>query len=396
MRIVFVTPRLVYPVNRGDKVRPFNFARVLSRKYELSLVSFIQSKDEIRYIETLKKWFNSVDTVFLPSKTSNLNVVCDLLSRNPLQVSYFKSSHFKQKLDKILDKEKFDLVYIFHLRMAQYLLNRNDLYRVLDLTDAVSLFIARLLKYAKWYAKPFYFLELSRLKEYEQQLMNHFEEYWIISEEDRKAIEIERRFNNLLVIPNGVDTEFFKIFRGKRDILEKKKNIIFVGYMGVESIDAIFYFHSHILPIIRKEIPEVRFFIVGANPPSRVKALTQDKNIIVTGYVKDLRDWYSKASVAIAPMRFVAGMQNKILEAMAMSLPVVTTSYGNEGINAKDGEIIFVENEPGHFAQRVIQLLKDNNLRTEIGNKARKFVEQRYSWNVVLGRIEEIQRKIEL
>lgn len=390
MNILFVTPRLLYPVNRGDKVRPYNFAKTLAKKHNLSLVSFIQTKAELQYVDPLKEFFSSVDTIYLPAWKSKVNMGLNILSGKPLQVSYFKDSLFDEKISEILVRKQIDVVYIFHLRMAQYFIKRNNVYRVLDLCDTVSFFMGRLLKHARWYMKPIYTYEIAKVKKYEQQLMDYFEEYWIISQEDRDALESNQKFSNIQIIPNGVDIEYFK----NTEEGSGRKSIIFVGYMSVESIDAVFYFYDHILPIVRKEVPDVLFYIVGANPPDKVKALEKDKNIIVTGYVEDLREYYKKASVAIAPMRFVAGMQNKILEAMSMSLPVVSTFYGNEGINAKDGESIFVEDKPEHFAQKVILLLKNNEIRKKMGNSARKFVEENYSWYRVFERVNEVEKKI--
>lgn len=390
MNILFVTPRLLYPVNRGDKVRPYNFAKTLAKKHNLSLVSFIQTKAELQYVDPLKEFFSSVDTIYLPAWKSKVNMGLNILSGKPLQVSYFKDSLFDEKISEILVRKQIDVVYIFHLRMAQYFIKRNNVYRVLDLCDTVSFFMGRLLKHARWYMKPIYTYEIAKVKKYEQQLMDYFEEYWIISQEDKDALESNQKFSNIQIIPNGVDIEYFK----NTEEGSGRKSIIFVGYMSVESIDAVFYFYDHILPIVRKEVPDVLFYIVGANPPDKVKALEKDKNIIVTGYVEDLREYYKKASVAIAPMRFVAGMQNKILEAMSMSLPVVSTFYGNEGINAKDGESIFVEDKPEHFAQKVILLLKNNEIRKKMGNSARKFIEENYSWYRVFERVNEVEKKI--
>ena len=390
MNILFVTPRLLYPVNRGDKVRPYNFAKILAKKHNLSLLSFIQTKDELQYVEPLKEFFSSVDTIYLPAWKSKLKMGLNILSGEPLQVSYFKDNRFDEKISEILARKRIDVVYIFHLRMAQYFIKRNNTYRVLDLCDTVSFFMGRLLKHARWYMKPIYAYEISKVKKYEQQLMDYFEEYWIISKEDKDALESNQKFSNIQIIPNGVDVEYFK----NTEDGSGRKSIIFVGYMGVESIDAVFFFYDKILPIVRKEVPEALFYIVGANPPDKIKALERDKNIIVTGFVEDLREYYKKASVAIAPMRFVAGMQNKILEAMSMSLPVVSTFYGNEGINAKDGESIFVADDPKCFAQRVIQILDDGDLKKKMGNNARKFIEENYSWNRVFDRVEEIERNV--
>lgn len=371
-------------------MRPYNFAKTLAKKHNLSLVSFIQTKAELQYVDPLKEFFSSVDTIYLPAWKSKVNMGLNILSGKPLQVSYFKDSLFDEKISEILVRKQIDVVYIFHLRMAQYFIKRNNVYRVLDLCDTVSFFMGRLLKHARWYMKPIYTYEIAKVKKYEQQLMDYFEEYWIISQEDKDALESNQKFSNIQIIPNGVDIEYFK----NTEEGSGRKSIIFVGYMSVESIDAVFYFYDHILPIVRKEVPDVLFYIVGANPPDKVKALEKDKNIIVTGYVEDLREYYKKASVAIAPMRFVAGMQNKILEAMSMSLPVVSTFYGNEGINAKDGESIFVEDKPEHFAQKVILLLKNNEIRKKMGNSARKFIEENYSWYRVFERVNEVEKKI--
>ena len=313
----------------------------------------------------------------------------NFISGDPLQVSYFKSRQLKKKIDDVFVNNAFEMVYIFHLRMAQYFSQRDGIYKVLDLCDSVPFFMKRLLKHAKCYLKPVYAYEISRVRKYEKRLLDHFDEYWIISEEDRAQLEGVTHLDRLHIVRNGVDTDYFLKNQAITENVQNKA-LIFVGYMGVESVDAVLYFHEQILPMIKREIPDIKFFIVGANPPGKIKSLAADGNIIVAGYVDDLRKWYTKAAVAIAPMRFVAGMQNKILEAMSMSLPVVTTSIGNEGINANNGEEIFVENEPDHFAKRVVQLLKDGNLRKEIGNRARSFVIERYSWESVLNRAEKI------
>ncbi|MFQ5866793.1 MAG: glycosyltransferase [bacterium] len=399
MKILFITPRLLYPTDRGDKIRPFNFARILSKKYNLHLVSFIQSRKETKYIDNLKEYFVSIDTVYFSRWKSFLNMGLNIFFFRPLplQVYYFKSIAFKKKVKEALEKQKVDLAYIFHLRMAQYLVGKDEVYKVLDFTDAVSLFMKRLVSYSEWYMKPIFLYERSRLLKYEKRLMRYFDEHWVVSDIDKKALgngDRHNNYSNLYVVPNGVDTDYFK--NDFEKIKEKKDEriMLFVGYMGRESIDSVLYFYKKIYPLIRKIIPDVEFYIVGANPPNKIRALAKNSNVVVAGYVEDLREWYHKASILVAPMRFVAGMQNKILEAMAMELPVVTTSYGNEGIDAVNGKEIFVADTPEEFSQRAIDLLNDKKLRKKIGRAGREFVKNKYRWESVLERIDEIEKKV--
>ena len=395
MNILFVTPRLLYPPNRGDRLRPFHFARVLSKRHNLYLLSFIQSKDEISNIEHLNRYFDSIETVYLPVSRSIVNVAINLFSFLPLQVCYFKDRTFKKKIDYIINDKKIQLIYIFHLRLAQYFANMKNVYRVLDLCDAVTLFLSRFIKHAPWYKKPIYTYELRCVRKYEKTLMQKFNEYWIISDEDKRALETDLVLDNLYKLPNGIDVDYFQSDLATIRKRKYKKNIFFVGYMNVESVDSVLYFYHQMFPFIKAEVPGTKFYVVGADPPKVIRDLSHDPNVIVTGYVEDLKEWYMNANVVIAPNRFVAGMQNKVLEAMAMCLPVVCTSFCNEGINATNGKEIFVANNPTDFAQMVVQLLKNRDLATEIGERARIFVQNNFRWERVEERIIAIEKKLQ-
>ncbi len=387
MKILFLTPRLLYPVDRGDKVRPFHFARELSEKHELHLLSFIQSKGESEFAPYLKKYFKTIHTVYLPVTKSYFNLGLRFWDDKPFQVNYFKSNTYLNKLKELIIAESFDVVYAFHLRMAQYLQICSESYRILDFTDAVSLFMSRLCKHAPWYKRFVYSLEIARIRKYEKELIGRFEEEWIISEEDKAAVENGKSCKNLYVVTNGVETDYFSP-SGKT----YGRNIIFVGYMGVESVDSVLHFYNEIWPEIKAKTSGVKFYIIGANPPLEIKKLHNGVNIIITGFVSDLREYYRTASVMVAPMRFVAGMQNKILEAMSMEVPVVTTSFGNEGINAQNGKEIFVEDNPLCFADKVSFLLDNKDVCRGMGRKARAFVKVRYNWNNVNKRINAIEK----
>lgn len=389
MKILFLTPRFPYPVNRGDKGRCFHIARVLSKQHELSLLSFIQSQNEREFIPHLKEFFKEVHIVYLQKIKSYINMGSYFCKNKPLQVGYFRSNKFLKKLKELLAKERYDIVYAFHIRMAPYLQICSNTYRILDLTDAVSLFMNRLYNYVPWYKKPLYSIEIGRLQKYERETLIKFEECWIVSDEDKAIVENGRVFENLHVVPLGVDNDFFRSIGATFG-----KNIIFVGYMGVESVDSVLYFYNKIWPKVKSMTTGAKFYIIGANPPSKIKKLHNRNDMFVTGFVSDLKEYYQKAAVVIAPMRFVAGMQTKILEAMSMEVPVVTTSFGNEGINAQDGKEIFVENDPSDFAEKVSFLLNNPTARKEIGRMGREFVKAKYNWNNVCKRINVIEEVI--
>jgi len=390
MKILFITPRLPYPSDRGDRVRVFNFAKVLSKKHSLFLVSFIQSKEELEYVEELEKIFNKATTILLKPWKSNLNVLTHFFSKLPYQVSYYGSNIMQREIKQIIGRKKIDVVYAFHLRMAPYAIDLKDIYKILDLTDSVSLFLNRMLPFAKIYLRPLLYNEWLKVRRYEPMITKRFDECWLISRIDKRAIKETGCLSNVVIVPNGIDLNYFK----RKNLGLDSHNLLFVGYMGAESIDSVLYFYKKIFPFIKKEIPSSQFYIVGANPPRKITKLAQDENVIVTGFVKDLRPHYEKAAVMVASMRFVVGMQNKILEAMAMEVPVVTSRFGNEGIDARSGKEIFVEDNPKGFAHSVIELLKDKNLRREIGINARKFVERNFTWTKAFDRMDEISGKI--
>jgi len=168
-------------------------------------------------------------------------------------------------------------------------------------------------------------------------------------------------------------------------------NLVFIGAMDYfANVDAVLYFYRAIFPIIREKIPDVKFYIVGSRPVKSIQKLKRDKNIIVTGFVEDTRPYLESSKVCVAPLRIARGMQNKILEAMASGVPVVTTTRGNEGINARDGENIYVKDEPREFAWSVIDLLKNVELRNAMSQSAQKFVEEKYSWETNMAKLDRI------
>ncbi len=388
MRILFLTPRFLLPPDRGDKIRPLYFAKsIKGNKRKLYLISLVDKQIDADLINECKEVFTEI---FLFKREKFLTPRL-LLYPYPVQLDFFKSNKLFSKIKEILEEISPHIVYIYHLRMAQYILQikRCNFYTIMDFADCITMFLSRMKMHSKNFYKVFLNLEIPRVRSYEKYLADKFDESWFTSSIDLNFMQRFAKVKNPQIIPNGVDTQYF--FVSQKDYNEK--NIIFVGYMSIESVHAVLYFYNRIFPLIKSEIPDVKFYIVGANPPPCIRNLAS-KDVIVTGFVPDLRPYYLKARVMVAPLHFVVGIQNKILEAMAMKVPVVCTPEANEGIFANDSKEVFVEKDDEKFAKRVIELLKDEELCKKIGENARKFVEKNFSWNKVLDRIQQIERKI--
>lgn len=391
MNILFLTGRLPYPPTRGDRLRAYHFMRVLSRKHNITLLSFIEDERETGNIGPLREFCHDIQLVHRGQLQSTITTAMNLWRPSPLQSLYYRSSVMKEAVDRLLDRRYFDLVYVHLFRMAQFVANRQRPYRILDLTDAISAEIEHSLPYQNQKWRLIYRAELPRIKRHEQDIVNKFDETWVISNSDRQQILKTRQDERVIVVPNGVDTDRYRPL----GIKSTAPRLIFVGHMGVfHNIDAANYLAREILPIIRESVPEVQLNLVGADPAPQVKALAKIDGVKVLGHVTDLNASLNASTVFVAPLRFAAGIQNKVLEAMAAGLPVVTTSIVNSGLEATDGEHVIIGDDSQQIARATISLLRDPVTRQRLGNDGRIFVLENFRWNDVLDRVNAIEMKI--
>lgn len=392
MNILFLTSRFLYPPDRGDKVRPLNFARMLARHHAVFSLSIAEEDVDERRVDALRNIFEKVECVVLPPWRAKLQMAAYYPSLTPIKVGAVRSMKLQRRVNQRLKDWSIDLVYAFPYRMGCFVKKHKGLYKVLDFCDAESLIMHRWMRCQRLSFRPIIYWEWLKMRRYEARISAGFEECWVISADDLKALDESVR-QRAHMIPNGVDTDYFRPTHNE----VRDKNLLFVGYMGAESLDAIDYFYKHIFPTVRAREPEARFFVVGANPPARLSVLGEkDRNVIVTGFVEDLRYYYNRAAILVAPMRFVGGMQNKILQAMAMEVPVVASTYANEGINATPGYEILVADEPHDFAASVLDLLNTPEKCRTIGRRARIFVKSHFSWACVAERITRIAKNLNI
>jgi len=371
----------------GDKLRVFNFIKHLSRNHKIALISFIADPEEADYLIEYASLLERVKTVLLSKEKSYSNACRGILSPKPFQIHYYYLKKMRQLIFQEIESGKYDLVFVHLIRMAEYVKDLRGVPRILDLTDAISLNYERSVRYRRDVFYLVNLIEKEKVRRYETEIISHFEKNLLISPVDKNYLSRYTDNQNIEIVPNGVDIDYFQFYDGVFDL----NRVVFLGNMRTfPNSDAVEYFCKEILPLIRKELPKVKFHIIGSEPSKVVRKLASEPEVVVTGYVKDVRPFLRKAAVSVCPMRVGAGIQNKILESMAIGTPVVSTPEGVEGIEVNPGQEILVSNSSSDFAQKVTELIQNRALRRSISLNARRLVEKKYTWEITLNQLEHI------
>jgi len=265
MNILFVANRFPYPPFRGDKLKIFNLAKQLSKRHNLYLITFIQDKNDTRYIDNLRKYFKEIEIVYLSKFQSAINCLTNIFSSKPLQIHYFHSSIFEKILNDFITRQNIDVIHTQHLRMSQYTYKIKNIPTILDLPDAYSLYWKRRsMLSGSYFKKKFGLLEYKKVLEYESIIKN-FDLTLVCSEEDKSLLKNDHQYNRIKILPNGID---MSIFNSDYHDYSIDNRIIFTGNMDYfPNTDAAVYFSREIFPEILKKYPDVKFYIVGQKPP---------------------------------------------------------------------------------------------------------------------------------
>ena len=383
VKLFVLTSRFPYPLEKGDKLRIFHQIRELSRYHEIVLCSLAEQEVKDIDYQEVKPFCSKIFILNLNKKTVVFNILRNILTlpfrfNLPFQVAYFFNKNIRKQILQIIESEKPDHIYCQLARMAEYI-RHLDLPKTLDYMDAFSIGAARRADSSHWLTKPFWKIEAHKMAEYEAQLAHDFDNLTIISAQDRDVLDFNEK-NKIQVVPNGVDTDYFK---KNNAALPPQYHIAFVGNLGYyPNVEAAKYLVHQILPLLLIQIPDIKILIAGARPTAEVQKLS-NKNVTVKGWLEDIRTAYSDAQIFVAPLFHGSGQQNKILEAMAMGLPCVTTSLVNNAILAKsDEEILTIEPfyTEGLWAEKILNLLQSVHNQEIISKNARLFVEKKYSW----------------
>ena len=389
MNILFLAHRIPYPPTKGDKIRSFHEIRFLSQRHNISLVCLADDENDLQYSRDLEEYCQSVDVVYLSPRLAKLRALCYLPSKIPLSLPYFFSKQLQTIVDQKLREECFDVIFVYSSSMAQYVEHVHGVPRVMDFVDIDS---DKWTQYAKHTSFPYsvvYRSEGRRLRAYEASVAKSFAHSLLVSpkeaEDFRALVSSEAIVSS---VSNGIDLQMFKPSQEPYN----PHRLTFVGAMDYfANVETMLYFVQEILPFIQQAIPEVMLYIVGSKPPVEITRLAEHHaNIIVTGFVDKIQPYMEKTAVFVAPMRIGRGINNKILEAMAMGVPVVSSSLGFDGIPGIPGQDLFVEDEPEAFASQVVRLMKEPDLRKQFSLRGRQVVEAHCDWESNLKYLEAI------
>jgi len=293
-------------------------------------------------------------------------------------------------IDNLLQQMDFDLVHAHLFRMGQYVADCKGIPKMLDLCDSMALNLSRRIEIDHGAVLPLLKIEQKRTRDYEVGIAQIFDHSTVVAKPDYDYLLEQNAELSLSIIPVGVDPDYFQPCSTE----DKGLNLLFTGTMNYfPNYDAAIYFHNEIWPLIIAKHPDVTFSIVGNNPTGQVKRLASN-NVTVTGYVPDTRVYFNQATVFVSPMRSGSGLQVKHLEAMAMGIPIVTTTIGSRGIEAIENQDLLVADTPNNFANHVNMLLDDWELRRSIGNSGRKLIEEKYNWQILGKQLNEVYFKI--
>jgi sugar transferase (PEP-CTERM/EpsH1 system associated) len=384
MKIFILLSRVPYPLEKGDKLRAFNHIKFLSKKNDIILCALNDSKIyKQEAVNALTPFCKSISIINLSKFSVFINIIKALFTGKPLQVGYFYSKKAKKEIDKLIKETNPDYIFCQLIRVSEYVKDYN-ISKTLDYQDVFSKGIERRIKVSPFYLKPFLKLEYNRLKKYENYIFKHFDNKIIISIPDRELIPHYER-DKIIVIPNGVDTEYFRPVNCK-----KQYDLLFTGNMGYPpNIFAAEYFVKEILDYVYKKYPDIKLLIAGANPSKKIFAL-KSKNVDVAGWVKDMRECYAKAHIFVAPMKIGTGLQNKLLEAMAMQIPCITSPLANQSLQAKQNKEILIANTTEQYAEHIFFLLGNKQQAQKIALNAYNMILEKYNWTSLTDKLEKV------
>jgi sugar transferase (PEP-CTERM/EpsH1 system associated) len=388
MKILFLCHHFPYPPDHGARIRAFQFIRHLSRTNSVTVATLAHTQQELFQGRGLKEYCQRVIGEVMPTRVRWGRALGALCSSTPSSVAYFRSVALQRRIDDLLSSENFDAIIVFCAFMAQYVLAWQGGYRILDYGDIDS---AKWRDYSRYKAIPLswaYAWEAAKLRNYERRIARHFHQCVVISRGELEEFQRLEVGVPCTIVPNGVDTGYFFYDAANRN---ESSTIVFLGRMDYfPNIDGVHYFVRDMFPLIRQKLPSVELRIIGSNPAKSVRDLAKIPNVSITGYVQDVRHHLRAAAVSIAPLRIARGMQNKILEALAMGIPTVATPEAAKGVECVPGKHLLVAGCPKTFAEMIIRLIEDGTLRRNLAEAGRRQIERVYGWDHSLDRLNTI------
>ena len=374
--LAVILSRFPYPLEKGDKLRAYYQIKEMSAYFDINLICISEFYPKNEHIVELKKYCSEINVHVIPKWQSWLSCLLALFTGKPLQVAYFYKNSVRQKIEKKLHELKPKHIFCQLIRVAEYVKNYHDCPKTLDYMDAFSTGIERRISLEPFYLKWLFQLEYRRLNDYERQVYDYFEIHTIISQQDKHLLGTTPA-QKIVCIPNGVSNHFFV----DHDKPNPTHDLVFVGNLNYPpNVEAVKFIVNAILPLAEKNGQNFRFLAAGAEPSKSLLNLSQkNKNVEILANPVDIRDAYLSGKVFIAPMKIGTGLQNKLLEAMALGIPSITTSLANNALKAIPGQEIGIAETAQEFLDQ-INSLTDNDLYKILSENGPKFIKKNFDW----------------
>jgi len=384
--ILFLAHRVPYPPDRGDKIRGFHILKHLSTRHRVHLIAFADDTRDLTGKAGLAP-FTGNRSIIWRSKSRLVSVLQALVARKPFSLTAFDNAPFRESVENMLARHSIDTIYLYSGQMAQYLPARMRQRVIMDFCDVDSAKFEDYGRGSRWPIRWLLRREGRLLGSFERSVAKRADASLFISEDEAAIFRARTGAERVHVIGNGIDTTYYDPAASFKRIETLAPLVVFTGQMDYRpNVEGVIWFVETVFPHIRVRHPEARFAIVGRAPTEAVRALAKEPGVSVTGEVADVRGWLQAAAVVVAPLKLARGVQNKVLEAMAMARPVVATTAAAKGVD--HGGTIRVGETVGEIAEAINDLIADRRAADALGLEARAQVQERYSWAAQLAPLD--------
>ncbi|MBI1804266.1 MAG: glycosyltransferase [Ignavibacteriae bacterium] len=392
MNILYLLTDLPFPPIGGGRSRSFYLLKALASKDEVTVVSFVSPETSLSDIDAVRQYCVKIITVPMNTRHYPLRFLESLLARTPYKVLQYSSEEFAMQVRILLNTGTFDIVLSEHPYLAPYLPDPAKACVIPQNIEMMFSIYKRFALHGNLLMRFYAATQWRKLMRYELTVYRKYGTFIALNQCEFATIKSLVPNIRTCLVPNGVDVEYFS--PSQQRSAHVHTNIVFTGVFSYyPNEQAALTFSREILPIIRKRIPQIRFTIVGKDPSKRIRRLVEDPHITVTGFVNDVRPYMEKASVIVVPLRIGGGTRLKILEALAMGKPVISTTIGCEGLNVEHRKNVLIADTAEEFAQAVINVLEDSVLANSLGREGRQLVEREYRWEVIGDRLHEFLKQ---
>jgi polysaccharide biosynthesis protein PslH len=374
LRILFVTPYVPSPV----RVRPYAFIRELARQgHQVTLVCLVQPERELKYLDEVRPYCASVFPIHIDQMEAIRGAIGSAFSRLPLSVAYCRSALLRSTVENLASKNSYDLIHTEFVRAAPSTIRLGGIPKIFDAVDSLALAYRRSMTapYVPLKQRVIALIESVKMEQFENWVIRQYDQAIISSTRDKR--ELGQNTAHLEVIPNGVDLDYFS----PRETVVDDYSIVFLGKLSYYvNVASVMWFYRRVFPLVKRQYPDAKLCLVGREPAPAILRLREDPSVRVVGTVPDVRPYLGDARLTICPMVSGSGIQNKLLEAMAMGRPTVATTFSCQALQVANGDEVLIADSPLEFASAVNELLGNPELQNRLSQMARRYVVTNHDW----------------